>query len=125
MKTLLALLLMATCCHVSGTELSNYPYLALIKCGHGNNVDSCFKSSLITINSPDISETYGGDYYAFSTVSYRVGDAMAYEVREHASITAGNSSSSDMLTIKIIRTIDNAVMFEGEAEPGKKIEVSL
>jgi len=50
---------------------------------------------------------------------------MAYEIREHASITAVNSSSSDMLTIKIIRTIDNAVMFEGEAEPGKMIEFSL
>ena len=125
MKILLALLLMATCCHVSGNELPDYPYIALVKCGHGNNVDSSFKSSVITIDSPGSKEIYGGDHYAFSTVSYRVGDAMAYEIREHASITAGNSSSSDMLTIKIIRTIDNAVMFEGEAEPGKMIEFSL
>lgn len=125
MKILLALLLMATCCHVSGTELLNYPYLALIKCGHGNNVDSCFRSSVITIDSPGSTESYGGEHYAFSTVSYHEEDAMAYEIREHASITAANSSSSDILTIKIIRTIDKAVMFKGEAEPGKKIEVSL
>jgi len=125
MKTLLALLLMAICCHVSGTELSSYPYLALIKCGHGNNVDSCFRSSVITIDSPGSTEIYGGDHYAFSTVSYREDDAMAYEIREHASITAVNSSSTDVLTIKIIITIDNALIFDGEAEPGKKIEVSL
>ena len=125
MKTLLALMLMAICCHVSGNELPDYPYIALIKCGHGNNIDSCFRSSVITIDSPGSTEIYGGDHYAFSTVSYRVDDAVAYEIREHASLTAVNSSSTDVLTIKIIRTIDNAVMFEGEAEPGKKIEVSL
>lgn len=104
MKTLLALLLMAICCHVSGTELSNYPYLALIKCGQGNNIDSCFRSSVITIDSPGITETYGGDHYAFSTVSYRVDDAMGYEIREHASLTAVNSSSTDVITIKIIES---------------------
>jgi len=125
MKTLLALVLMAVCCHVAGNELPDYPYIALIKCGQGNNIDSCFRSSVINIDSPGITETYGGDHYAFSTVSYRIDDAVAYEIREHASLTAVNSSSTDVLTIKIIRTIDNAVMFEGEAEPGKKIEVSL